>query len=146
MVLWAVTTLLFGNSDAHGKNISFTVSRAGLNVAELYDLVSVMQYDPDKLEHSLAMAFGDVFELDAVKSFALADFCERSGISRSFFARELENLCNSALDQAPIQAQDAIYIGQERDTVAKIADYVCQRATLLKTMAKEVSRYKSDMF
>ena len=54
-------------------------------------------YDATKLEHSLAMAFGDVFELDSVKSFALADFCVRCGVSRSFFARELENLCSIAI-------------------------------------------------
>jgi hypothetical protein len=40
------------NSDAHGKNISCHVGRDGLNVAELYYLVSVMQYDASKLEHT----------------------------------------------------------------------------------------------
>lgn len=145
LVLWAVTTLLFGNSDAHGKNISFHVGRAGLNVAELYDLVSVMQYDATKLEHSLAMAFGDVFELDSVKSFALADFCVRCGVSRSFFARELENLCSIAIEQAPLQAKEEIYLDKEREVVARIADFVIQRATLLKSLAKEITKYKSDM-
>lgn len=146
LVLWAVTTLLFGNSDAHGKNISFHVGRAGLNVAELYDLVSVMQYDATKLEHSLAMAFGDVFELDSVKSFALADFCVRCGISRSFFARELETLCSIAVEQATLQAKEEIYLDKEREVVARIADFVIQRATLLKSLAKEITKYKSDMF
>ena len=146
LVLWAVTTLLFGNSDAHGKNISFHVGRAGLNVAELYDLVSVMQYDAAKLEHSLAMAYGDVFELDAVKSFALADFCTRCGLSRSFFARELETLCSIAIEQAPLQAKDTIYLGKEQEVVAQITDFVIRRATLLKSLAKEITKYKSDMF
>ncbi len=145
LVLWAVTTLLFGNSDAHGKNISFHVGRAGLNVAELYDLVSVVQYDPAKLEHTLAMAFGDEFELEAIKSFALADFCVRCGISRAYFARELNKLCASALEQAPLQAQDDIYIGEEREIVQRIAAFVIQRAGLLKSMAQEVTRYKGDL-
>lgn len=103
LVLWAVTTPLFSNSDAHGKNFSFHVGRAGLNLVELYDLVSLMQYDASKLEHTLAMAFGDAFELEDVKSFALADFCMCCGISRSFFTRELEPLCNIALEQSPLQ-------------------------------------------
>lgn len=77
LVLWAATTLLFGNRDTHGRNISFHVGRTGLNVAELCDLVSVVQYDASKLEHTLAMAFGDAFELEEVKSFALANFCSR---------------------------------------------------------------------
>ena len=146
LVLWAVTTLLFGNSDAHGKNISFYVGRAGLNVGELYDLVNVTQYDLNKLEHTLAMAFGDVFELEDVKSFALADFCIRCGINRSFFARELETLCKIALEQAPLQSQDVAYVGAERDAVKKIADFVMQRATALKAMAGQIKKYKSDMF
>jgi serine/threonine-protein kinase HipA len=146
LVLWAVTTLLFGNSDAHGKNISFHVGRAGSNVAELYDLVSVMQYDASKLEHTLAMAFGDAFELEEVKSFALADFCVRCGISRSFFARELETLCNIALEQSPLQEQDRAYRGPEQEFVKLISSLVTQRATALKAMAKEISHYKSDLF
>lgn len=146
LVLWVASTLLLGNSDAHGKNISFHVGRAGLNVAQLYDLVSVMQYDPAKLEHSLAMAFGDVFELDAVKSFALADFCERCGISRAFFARELDNICTSALEQAPLQAQDPAYADEERETVQRIAAFVVQRAALLKTLVKDIPRFKKDAF
>jgi len=146
LVLWAVTTLLFGNSDAHGKNISFHVGRAGLNVAELYDLVSVMQYDAAKLEHTLAMAFGDAFELEEVKSFALADFCIRCGISRSFFARELETLCNIALEQSSLQEQDPAYRGPEQEFVKLISSLVTQRATTLKAMAKEIPSYKSDLF
>jgi serine/threonine-protein kinase HipA len=144
--LGGLPTLLFGNSDAHGKNISFHVGRAGLNVAELYDLVSVMQYDASKLEHTLAMAFGDAFELEEVKSFALADFCVRCGISRSFFARELVTLCNIALEQSPLQAKDPIYLETEQEFVGMISGLVTQRANSLKALAKEVSSYKNDLF
>lgn len=146
LVLWAVSTLLFGNSDTHGKNISFHVGRAGLNVAELYDLVSVTQHDASKLEHTLAMAFGDAFELEEVKSFALADFCVRCGISRSFFARELETLCNIALEQTALQTQDPVYCAGEQEFVRLIASLVTQRAKALKVMAKEIGSYKSDLF
>jgi len=146
LVLWAVTTLLFGNSDAHGKNISFHVGRAVLNVAELYDLVSVNQYDAPKLEHTLTMAFGDAFELEEVKSFALADFCIRCGISRSFFARELETLCNIALEQSTLQEQDLAYRGPEQEFVQLISSLVTQRATALKAIAKKIVSYKSALF
>lgn len=146
LLLWAVTTLLLGNSDAHGKNISFHVGRAGLNVAELYDLVSVLQYDATKLEHTLAMAFGDAFELEEVKSFALADFCVRCGIQRTYFARELETLCNIALEEAALQRQDPVYQGEERALVREIAALVERRAWALKSMARDIPSYKSDLF
>jgi serine/threonine-protein kinase HipA len=115
-------------------------------VAELYDLVSVMQYDASRLEHTLAMAFGDAFELEEVRSFALADFCIRCGISRSFFARELETLCNIALEQSPLQEQDPAYRGPEQAFVQLISGLVTQRASALKGMAKEITSYKSDLF
>lgn len=146
MTMWVVTTLLTGNSDAHGKNLSYYVSRGGLRVAELYDLVSVMQYDSEKLEHDLAMAFGDEFELEDVKSFALADFCERAKVNRSFFARELVALCEVAIVEAPAQSADPIYVGEEVALVRAIADFVVQRAKFLLHLAKEIPKFKKDLF
>lgn len=146
MVMWVVTTLLTGNSDAHGKNLSYYVGRAGLRVAELYDLVSVMQYDSQKLEHELAMAFGDEFRLENVKSFALADFCERAKVSRAFFARELVALCEIAIVEALAQSADPIYTDEEVTLVKSIADFVVQRARLLLRLAKEIPKFKKDIF
>jgi serine/threonine-protein kinase HipA len=92
------------------------------------------------------MAFGDTFELEEVKSFALADFCIRCGISRSFFARELETLCNISLEQSPRQEQDPAYRGPEQEFVRLISSLVTQRAAALKPMAKGILGYKSDLF
>jgi serine/threonine-protein kinase HipA len=143
LVFWAATTLLLGNSDAHGKNISFYVERGGLRVAELYDLVSVLQYDPDRLEHSLAMAFGDAFVLDDVRSFALADFCQRTKIPRATFARELQTLCRYAIEQAEIQAASSIYQGEEVPFVQQIAAFIALRAQFLLAQAGEIARFKA---
>lgn len=44
LIRWAVLQLLLGNSDAHGKNVSFHVTAAGLTPAPLFDLVSVNVY------------------------------------------------------------------------------------------------------
>ena len=81
-----------------------------------------------------------------MRSFALADFCIRCGISRSFFARELETLCNIALEQSLLQEQDPAYRGPEQEFVKLIASLVTQRAVALKAMAKEIPGYKSDLF
>jgi serine/threonine-protein kinase HipA len=145
MVLWAASTLLLGNSDAHGKNLSYFVTRSGLAVAPLYDLVSVMQYDAQKLAHDLAMAFGDVFELSEVKSFALADFCERAKVSRSFFARELVALCALASVEAVAQCDDPIYQGEERALVRGIAEFVVHRASFLTALAKDIPKFGKDL-
>ncbi len=144
LVLWAFTTLLLGNSDAHGKNISFYCRRGGLAVAELYDLVSVVQYE--NVHHDLAMAFGDAFKLSEVLAFSLADFCERAGIPRPYFAREIKRLCDIARAQAPQQAQDAVYQDDERGFVQGIADFVVKRASALHAMAGDVPMFRKHHF
>lgn len=144
IVLWAAMTLLVGNSDAHGKNISFHCRRSGLAVAELYDLVSVVQYPG--VHHDLAMAFGDEFTLDAVRAFALADFCERCGIPRAYFARELRRLCAIAADAARAQAQDPVYEGDERPFVRHLGDFVAARAGQLLKMAPDIPKFARDNF
>lgn len=146
LVLWGATTLLLGNSDAHGKNISFYVRKAGLSVAPLYDLVSVVQYDAQHYEHDLAMAFGDAFSLRDIRAYALADFCLRTGIARAYFARELTTLCKLAIEEATAQAIDPVYLGDEVLFVQKIAGYVIERAQALLAMAPEISKFKKDSF
>lgn len=144
LVLWAVTTLLFGNSDSHGKNISFFVNRTGLTPTPLYDLVSVVQYAA--FHHDLAMAFGNEFELEAVRSFALADFCVRMGIERRYFARELTRLCEFALQEAPAQAADPAYMGEEVAFVQGLAQFVATRAEALLAMARDIPKFAADNF
>lgn len=144
LVLWAVTTLLFGNSDAHGKNISFFVDRTGLTPTPLYDLVSVVQYE--KSDHGLAMAFGDEFVLEEVRSFALADFCVRMGVDRKYVARELTRLCDLAIQEAPLQADDAVYAGKEVGFVQGLAQFVVERAKMLGGMAADIPKFAGDNF
>lgn len=144
LVLWAVTTLLLGNSDSHGKNISFFVDRTGLTPAPLYDLVSVVQYAT--FHHDMAMAFGDEFELEAVRSFALVDFCVRIGVERRYFAREMTRLCEFALQEAPAQAADPAYTQEEAAFVQGLARFVAARAQALLTMARDIPKFVADDF
>ncbi|MEY4758036.1 MAG: hypothetical protein RJA34_2934 [Pseudomonadota bacterium] len=146
MALWAVLTLLMGNSDAHGKNISFFVRPEGLSVANFYDLVCVTAYDQQKVEHDLAMAFGDIFKPQEIQSFSLADFCERAKIQRLYFARELRALCKLVKEEAVQQAQDPTYIPKERAFVESLADSVVLRANRLESIASHISTYAADLF
>lgn len=144
LTFWSILTLLLGNSDAHGKNISFHVGAQGIQVAELYDLVSVLQYDEKAIDHELAMAFGDEFELSKVKSFALADHCMRSGIDRAFFSRLLTQVAKAAAEEAPALADEPVYTEQEAETVRAIAQAIVTRSAVLAAAAKEVPKIKAD--
>lgn len=135
---WAILQYLIGNADAHGKNVSFFCRADGLAIAPFYDLVSVVQYDG--LDHELALAYGDEFKLEDVSPFAWADFAKRAGLQRSFLAREMTRMARAALEQAAQQAAEADYIGDERELVSRIADFVAAQAEKLLAMAKPMQK------
>jgi serine/threonine-protein kinase HipA len=144
MAIWAITTLLLGNSDAHGKNLSFFSRGETLTVAPFYDLVSVAAYDVGHIDHELAMAFGDEFSLGGVKSHALAGFCERLGFPSRTFARELKQLCEWARQEAVLQASDPVYIDGERAFVKSLAETIAARADTLLAQVADITRFPRD--
>jgi serine/threonine-protein kinase HipA len=146
IAMWSITTLLLGNSDAHGKNLSFFARSRSLAVAPFYDLVCTALYDGTRIEHDLAMAFGDVFGLEQIKSFALADFCERLGWPRATFARELRTLCRLARQESQAQADSPVYTAEERTFLKQLADYIGARADALEGMAGDIPKFAADNF
>ena len=133
LVRWAIFQYLIGNTDAHGKNVSFFSRPDGLAVAPCYDLVSTVQYEG--LDHELAMAYGDEFKLDDVSPFAWADFAKRTGLERSFLAREMARMARAAQAAAPLQANELDYENKERDFVLRVAGFVQSQAQKLLAMA-----------
>ncbi|MNR71316.1 Serine/threonine-protein kinase HipA [compost metagenome] len=146
MARWAITTLLIGNSDAHAKNLSFFAQYRSLAVAPFYDLVCTAVYDGNRVEQDLAMAFGDEFQLDAVRAFALADFCERLGYPRAAFARELRTACIHARRAADELAAHPIYVDDERAFVRQLADFIIARADALQGFAADIPKFAADNF
>ena len=71
---WSLINLCLGNSDAHGKNISFFIDAArNLSLTPFYDIVNIHLYP--HYAHELAMAFGDEFEIGQIKAYDLAYHC-----------------------------------------------------------------------
>lgn len=139
MLRWALTQLLLGNSDAHGKNISFYVSGAHLEVAPFYDLVSVCIYG-DNVDKELALAFGDTFELEEIVAYDLADFAQRIGIPAAAVAREMTRLAKAAKTWAPKIAQSEDYSPEERVFVGEIAALVMRQAERFLKIASQVPK------
>jgi serine/threonine-protein kinase HipA len=139
LVRWAILQLLLGNSDAHGKNVSFAVNSAGLTPAPLYDLVSVNVYG-ERVESDMAMAYGDVFVLADVTAFALADFAHRTGTPRAQLAREITAMSRAVLRHAPQLALSEVYVRDERAQVAKISEFVCGQARRLIDIAPHIPK------
>ncbi len=129
LLRWAIFQYLIGNCDAHGKNIAFFCNPAGLALAPAYDLVSVVQYDG--LDHELAMAYGDEFNLEQIGPYDWAVFAEHVQIPRTLVSRETQRIARAAIEVAPKQAADDTYGGEEKAMVASIATFVQNQARRL---------------
>jgi serine/threonine-protein kinase HipA len=133
LLRWALLQFLLGNSDAHGKNVSFFCSPDGLTLAPFYDMVSIVQYD--ELDHELAMAYGDEFRADQIRPYDWALFAERTGTARSLLAREMRRMGTAAAAAAPLQLDDSQYSTAERNFLEGIAAHVNAQARKLIDMA-----------
>jgi serine/threonine-protein kinase HipA len=143
LLRWALFQFLIGNSDAHGKNFSFFVRREGLDPAPWYDLVSVVQYPG--IDHELAMAWGDVFSLEEVGAFQLADFAQRCRVDRNLLKREAARLAKLAMEHAPAQALVDDYIDDgERAFAVQLRDFVMGQAIRLSRLAAEAAKIKPE--
>ncbi|CAN7494861.1 HipA domain-containing protein [Caballeronia sp. LjRoot34] len=139
MLRWALFQLFIGNSDAHGKNLSFHVRPAGLSPAPFYDLVSVNVYG-DAVEQDMALAYGDAFRLEEVTAFELACFAQCTGTPRPLLARELTRMAQAITRVAGDLAQSEVYVGEERALVERIHDFVTVQVGKLIQLAREVPR------
>lgn len=131
---WALFQFLIGNSDAHGKNISFFMTPAGLAPAPWYDLVSVVQFPG--FDQQLSMAIGDEFDLPKVRAYDWAMLAERSALPRALIGQEMRRLATAAPTLAERLAQSKEYTDDERPMVEAIASYVTAQAGRLARDAK----------
>lgn len=138
LLRWALLQFLIGNSDAHGKNVSFFCSPDGLTLAPFYDLVSVVQYA--ELDHEMAMAYGDEFHADQITPCDWAMFAEKTGTARSLLAREMRRMGAAAAAAVPLQLDDAHYAAAERKFLESVAAYVTAQARKLIDMRTPMLR------
>lgn len=143
LLRWAFFQFLIGNTDAHGKNFSFYVRPEGLEPAPWYDLVSVVQYL--HFDHELAMAWGDEFALENIKSFAMADFARRCKVDRGLLRREATRMSKLAIEHATLQASAAEYDSVDEQAFAgSIRDFVIGQAERLPLIAAEAAKIKEE--
>jgi serine/threonine-protein kinase HipA len=81
------------------------------------------------------MAYGDEFRLEQIQPYDWAEFAARTNIPRQLLAREMIRLGKAAAGAAQRQAQESVYVGQEKGFVARIAEFVRRQATSMADMA-----------
>lgn len=142
LLRWAIFQYLIGNSDAHGKNISFFVGPGGLQIAPAYDLVAVCMYP--HLDHHFAMAIGEDFVLDEIGALSWAIFASQCNLGIRLVARQMVLLAKGALKFAPLLRDQKHYSDEEKTFLSGLeksihfqATKLLQDAELLPTISKE---------
>lgn len=133
LLRWALLQFLIGNSDAHGKNVSFFCTPEGLKLTPSYDLVSVAQYR--ELDHEWAMAYGDEFRAGKVMPYDWAIFAQRTNTARSLLAREMRRMGSAAAEAASLQLNEPGYSDAERTFLGGVAAHIEAQAAKIIDMA-----------
>lgn len=133
---WAMFTLIIGNSDAHGKNFSFFVSKRGIKPTPFYDMLCVMMYDFD---HNLAMAYGDEFNPDEVLAYQLREFADDVGVNYKLVSKVLVKECDKIIKilEDDIVEKKSLF-EEESVFIEKLSGFILERANRFREIALEI--------
>jgi len=88
---WILFNLIIGNTDAHGKNISFYVEKKGISITPFYDILNTAMYK-DFYDTKLAMSIGDNFELEHIEYSDLIDLADDLDVKDTFLINRFKKL------------------------------------------------------
>ena len=90
---WILFNLIVGNTDAHGKNLSFYVNKKGISITPFYDILNTAMYK-DIYDTKLSMSIGDNFELEKIEYSDLVDLADDLDVKTTFLINKLKKLLN----------------------------------------------------
>ncbi len=134
MLDWALFNLVIGNSDAHGKNLSFYVRNSGMEVAPFYDMVSTVMYDG--IEHDLSMAFGDEFDINGVLGYDLVAFADSINLPKKLVSDRLRLITRAVLQHGDMAIEGLC--SEESDFLQELTHTVKTRAEKYQAISKEM--------
>ena len=100
IITWIIVNLCLGNSDAHGKNISFFIEKNKMELTPFYDIVNIEIYE-NKYDTDFAMAIDTAFNQKELGSYQIIEFCKDLKINLKGFIKEFKRIShsiNKALD------------------------------------------------
>jgi serine/threonine-protein kinase HipA len=146
MLRWVVFQVLIGNTDAHGKNVSFFCGIDGLRLAPSYDLVCMQALGYDQLTDGYAMAIGDAFTAAELSPFAWASFAHECGLPIRLVAQQLRQLATRVMDTLPDVVGDVRKAGVPEDVAHRIAGVVERNCRQWIQLAPEIVKMReTDM-
>ena len=141
--------LIIGNSDAHGKNISFFITGNGITLTPFYDLVSVVfeAKNSQHLETNLAMAIGDNFDCENITAFDLLTLADEVGVKSNFLKRRLDRLLSQCLNQTDLlELSDQNLSEKQLADVKSLKQLITERCHYLSEQSKQFNSVKKSAF
>lgn len=155
LYVWLVFNVLVGNSDAHLKNLSFTVSHEGVQLAPFYDLLSIATYDSPAFDKKgwpeqtqLAWPILGVRHFSNINRDVLLQSGASLNLTKGTADRLLESLRSRIVAEAQtlcaeVEVENAEIVRMRPELAATMAGEIrCVRAivhTVLKEMAKQIA-------
>ncbi|WP_428024063.1 HipA domain-containing protein [Arcobacter sp.] len=93
LITWICVNLCLGNSDAHGKNLSFLIEKNSMILTPFYDIINITVYD-NKYETDFAMGINEAFNYDELGTYDFVEFCEELNINVKGFVKEFKRVSN----------------------------------------------------
>jgi serine/threonine-protein kinase HipA len=149
---WLVFNVLVGNGDAHLKNLSFLVSHEGVQLAPLYDLLSVATYDTPAFDKKgwpaqtqLAWPILGVRYFSDINRALLLEAGASLNLAKGTAERLLEKLRFRAVQEAEalyaeVEAENALIAHVRPELSATMAGESRCIRTILHTVLKEMAK------
>lgn len=145
LLRWAIFQVLIGNTDAHGKNLSFFVASGGLSMAPAYDLVCCLLYTEERISDTLAMAIGDNFDAISFTAYDWALLASECRLNPRLVSRELKQLADKIVKVWPVLLQQLLPAGAEKNTLAAIETIFMQQCQRAQSIASEITKISKDI-
>lgn len=145
LLRWVIFQVLIGNTDAHGKNVSFFCDGRGLRLAPAYDMVCMRALDAG-FPHTYAMAIGDAFGEDALSPFEWAHFGHLCELPFRLVAHELDRLASQVIAVMDALVVDMIGQSVPAAVAQRFQELVLGTCMRQREHVREIARFKRSDF
>jgi serine/threonine-protein kinase HipA len=106
LIQWYIFNILGGNSDGHGKNLSFFRGSKEVRLTPLYDLVCTRVFRT--LDRKLAMSYAGTFDPDVLDIVHLEKWADEIGVTKKFLRDEVLRMSDKFLSVLPEVERDFV--------------------------------------
>ncbi|MEY4718978.1 MAG: hypothetical protein RL563_1596 [Pseudomonadota bacterium] len=145
LLRWTIFQILIGNTDAHGKNLSFFIDAGGIRLAPAYDLVCCLMYADDRISDTLSMAIGDNFDIRSLTAYDWAQMADECGLNPRLVSRELKQLSEKILKTWPTLKPQLAASGADNDTLIAIEAILGQLCLRAQSTAADIPKIANDI-